>query len=287
MGKQAYTAAQMVLGVPLTEHDTISAMFGIDSNQIFAWRGSSPQSIVDYIDVIGQRTFHAWRGEVSWARDTRNDFLQPSRGTLQRVSAEVSLPGSTAEFYKFNYEFSRYWPISRALVLNTRLELGYGASYGDPRYATVYDPDSPEDTDDLPEAREAVADGLPFFENFYAGGARSVRGFRDNTLGPRESAWNSSYMQVIGGAVKTVGSLEMFFPTLFDSPAARISAFVDFGNVFKDVDAFDANELRASAGVALMWRAPVGPISISYAYPLRKQEGDEIERLQFTFGGAF
>ena len=42
-----------------------------------------------------------------------------------------------------------------------------------------------------------------------------------------------------------------------------------------------------ASGVALLWRAPVGPISISYAYPLRSEDGDEIERLQFTFGGAF
>ncbi|MBB1472110.1 MULTISPECIES: outer membrane protein assembly factor BamA [unclassified Luteimonas] len=280
-------AAQVMLGIPISEHDSFSAMFGIDSNQIFAFRGSSPQSIVDYIDVIGQRTFHAWRGEVGWARDTRNDFLQPSRGTLQRISAEVTLPGSTAEYYKLNYEFSKYWPISRALVLNTRAEIGYGDSYGPAREGIVYDPDSPEDTDDLPQRRNAIADGLPFFENFYAGGARSVRGFRDNTLGPRESAFGSNYRQVVGGAVKTIGALEMFFPTLLDSPAARVSAFVDFGNVFKDMDAFDTGELRSSAGVALMWRAPVGPISISYAFPLRKKEGDEIERLQFTFGGAF
>src|SRR3546814_18876160 len=78
----------------------------------------------------------------------------------------------------------------------------------------------------------------------------------------------------------------MFFPTLFDSPAARISAFVDFGNVFKDVDAFDADELRVSTGIALMGRAPVGPISISYAFPVRKGHDDELERLQFPYGGA-
>ena len=45
--------------------------------------------------------------------------------------------------------------------------------------------------------------------------------------------------------------------------------------------------LGQSAGVALLWRAPVGPISISYAYPFKKEEGDELERLQFTFGGGF
>ncbi|NLW96360.1 outer membrane protein assembly factor BamA [Luteimonas wenzhouensis] len=312
-------AGQVFFGLPITESDTISALFGIDRNQIFAWRGSSPQSIVDYIDAVGQRTFHAWRAELAWARDSRNDYLQPTRGTYQRVSLETTLPGSTVEYYKVNYEFSKYWPINRALVLNTRFEVGYGDSYGDDRTRVFcrsqgsqpLPPPGLQAADAGPtpggEAcgpgsvydKTLVASGLPFFENFYAGGARSVRGFRDNTLGPRESAFNSGYLQPMGGALKTVGSLEMFFPQLIKSPAARVSAFVDVGNVFRNVDAFESSELRASAGVALMWRAPVGPISISYAYPLRSQDevrdangrviqhGDELERLQFTFGGAF
>ncbi len=69
--------------------------------------------------------------------------------------------------------------------------------------------------------------------------------------------------------------MEAYFPRLFDSPSARISAFVDFGNVYTGVDNFKANELRVSTGVALLWRAPVGPISISYAFPLKKEDGDE------------
>lgn len=309
-------AGQMFLGIPISEHDSISVLFGMDRNQIFTFRGSTPDSIVDYIDAFGSRTFHAWRTEVGWARDTRNDFLQPTRGTYQRVSAEITLPGSTAEYYKLNYEFSKYWPINRALVLNTRAEIGYGDSYGGEvsRDVCYAPPPPPTEGNPFPPApppsdpcdpsspdyvRTITASGLPFFENFYAGGTRSVRGFRDNTLGPREAAGFSSFQQPLGGAFKTVGSLEMYFPTLLDSPAARISAFVDFGNVFRDYDAFDAKDLRVSAGVALMWRAPVGPISISYAFPLRKQDdvfggmgellrrGDETERLQFTFGGAF
>ena len=312
-------AMQMILGLPITETDSVSALVGIDRNQIFAWRGSSPQSIVDYIDAIGSRTFHSWRTELAWARDSRNDYLQPTRGTMQRVSLETTLPGSTVEYYKLNYEFSKYWPINRHLVLNTRFELGYGDSYGDDTFRTIcrslgnqpLPPPGGAPMDPAPAAgedgcsggtvydRTLIAGGLPFFENFYAGGARSVRGFRDNTLGPRESAFNSSYLQPMGGSLKTVGSLEMFFPQLIKSPAARISAFVDFGNVFRDVDAFESSDLRASAGVALMWRAPVGPISISYAFPIRSQDalrdsdgnvvmqGDELERLQFTFGGAF
>jgi outer membrane protein insertion porin family len=302
-------AAQMVLGLPITETGTVSALVGIDSNQIFAFPGSTPQSIIDYIDAVGQRTFHAWRSELAWARDTRNNFFTPTTGTYQRISSELTLPGSTIEYFKLNYEFSRYWPLSRQLVLNTRLELGYGDSYGgainrdicfqdlppavgdpavQPPRPAPSDPCIPPPGGSPDYQKSVTADGLPFFEHFYAGGVRSVRGFRDNTLGPREPATTgSTFLQPVGGALKTVGSLEMSFPTLLDTPAARISAFVDFGNVFATAGDFDAGQLRASTGVAMLWRAPVGPISISYAYPLRQEDGDQVERLQFTFGGAF
>ena len=292
-------AGQVVFGVPLTENDSISVVFGIDRNQILAYPGSSPQSVVDYIDAFGKSTFHSWRTELGWARDTRNDFYAPSYGTYQRASAEITLPGSTAEYYKLNYEFSKYWPLNRALVLNTRFQLGYGDSYGKDTIRITctlqgQQPPIPKatygDADCAPGStfeRALVGTGLPFFENFYAGGVRSVRGYRDNTLGPVDFAAYSTLRQPIGGSLKTVGSLEMFFPTLLDTPSARVSAFVDVGNVFKDVHSYNTSELRASAGVALLWRAPVGPISISYAFPFRNQPDDELERLQFTFGGAF
>jgi outer membrane protein insertion porin family len=294
-------AAQGVLGLPITENDTVSMAFGIDTNEILAFPGSTPQSIIDYIDAVGQRTFHAWRTELGWARDTRNDYFMPTRGTYQRISGEITLPGSTVEYYKLNYEFSKYWPISTSLVLNTRAEIGYGDSYGDDIVRTICtsygsDPEIPPMAMASPQgtcepgsyvSRELIATGLPFFENFYGGGVRSVRGFRDNTLGPRSEDIQGFRGQALGGSLKTTGSLEMYFPKLFDSNAARISAFVDFGNVYAGTDDFDAGELRASTGVALLWRAPVGPISISYAFPLRSEDEDEIERLQFTFGGAF
>ncbi|KAF1686289.1 outer membrane protein assembly factor BamA [Pseudoxanthomonas broegbernensis] len=291
-------AAQAVLGLPITENSTISLLFGIDSNQIQTYSGYTPAAIVDYVHAIGRRTFHAWRSELGWARDTRNDFFMPTRGTYQRVGLETTLPGSTVEYYKLNYEVSRYWRLSPAFVLRTGLDLGYGDSYGNDivrdicwTMPTQENPtpgaSNPCLTTSPDYTRTVTATGLPFFENFYAGGTRSVRGFRDNTLGPRSEALGGYRGQPLGGSLKTVGQIEMVFPKLFDSKAARVSAFVDFGNVYSGTDDFDAGELRASAGVALLWRAPVGPISISYAYPFKKKEGDEIERLQFTFGGGF
>jgi outer membrane protein insertion porin family len=273
-------AAQVIFGVPITENDTVSLMFGIDSNQITTYANYTPQAIINYIDAIGQRTFHAWRSELGWARDTRNDYFMPTRGMYQRVGLEATLPGSTVEYWKLNYQISKYWTLIPSLVLNTRAEFGYGDSYGSDVSRTLTNPDG--------TTRTVTAAGLPFYENFYAGGTNSVRGFEDNTLGPRSEATQSySRGQPLGGSFKTVGSAEMYFPKLFDSPSARISAFVDVGNVFNGVDNYKTNELRASTGVALLWRAPVGPISISYAIPLKKEDNDEIERLQFTFGGQF
>ena len=224
----------------------------------------------------------------------------PTRGTYQRIGLEATLPGSTAEYFKLNYQFSKYWHVHRALVLNTRLDLGYGDSYGKDisrticwndvaatstsyAYSDVVDCSQPH-----ANTKTVTATGLPFFENFYAGGTNSVRGFEDNTLGPRSEPTAYYYQgQPLGGSVKTVGSIEAYFPTLFDSPSARVSAFIDVGNVFNSTNEAKAKELRASAGVALLWRAPVGPISISYAFPLKKEDGDEVERLQFNFGGQF
>lgn len=160
-------SAQVVFGVPITENDTVSAMVGIDSNQITTFAGTTPQAIIDYINAIGTRTFHAWRTELGWARDTRNDFFMPTRGMYQRVGLETTLPGSTVEYYKLNYQISNYWPIIPALVLNTRFELGYGDSYGKDSTRVLTNPDG--------STRTVTATGLPFYENFYAGGTiRSV-----------------------------------------------------------------------------------------------------------------
>jgi outer membrane protein insertion porin family len=298
-------AAQVFLGLPLSEADSVSLMFGIDTNEILAFPGSTPPPLIDYIDAVGNRTFHAWRAQVGWGRDTRNDFFTPVVGTTQNLSAEIALPGSTVEYYKISYDFAKYWPLNQALVLRTAMNVGYGDSYGSdfvrnlcytaptpPTIEIPNPPAPPAPTDPClttsPDFDKTVtASGLPFFENFYAGGIAAqgkVRGFVDNTLGPVYTS-EFGFRQPLGGSLLLAGSVEAIFPKLFDSPAARVSAFLDFGNVYDGFDNFSAGDLRASTGIALLWRSPMGPLSISYAYPLRKKDSDQIERLQFTFGG--
>ena len=89
---------------------------------------------------------------------------------------------------------------------------------------------------------------------------------------------------------KTVASAEVIFPTPFvkeDNDSTRLSWFFDVGNVFKDYNAWSADELRASTGLSFQWRAPVGPIVINLAMPIRKKDGDDTETIQFSFGNTF
>ena len=273
-------SARAIFGLPLTETDSVGLSFGIDYNSIRPVEGYTAQPIVDYIDALNQRTFHAWRTELSWARDSRNAYWNPTRGSYQRAAVELTLPSSTVEYYKFYYQFARYWPVHRALVLLTNAEIGYGDAYSDPVERVIY-------KEDGTVARTVVAEGLPFFENFYAGGVRSIRGFEDNTLGPWATAQMSNWRQPLGGALKTTGSIEAIFPTLFDTDKTRLSAFIDFGNVYRNASEFEFREYRGSAGVSLQWQAPVGPIVLNFSYPFMTDRNDRTERLQFSFGSQF
>ena len=298
-------AAQAFMSLPLSESDSVSLMFGIDSNEVLAFPGSTPPPLVDYVNAVGNRTFHSVRGQAGWSHDTRNDYFMPVVGSNQSVSMEVALPGSTVEYFKLQYDISKYWLFNPKIVVRTGVNFGYGDSYGKdfvrnlcytaptpPTEANPTPPAPPAPTEPcLPTSpdydKTVVATGLPFFENFYAGGISSsgkVRGFVDNTLGPSYTS-GFGYRQPLGGSFLLAGSVEAIFPKLIDSPSARVSAFIDFGNVYDGYDNFDAGDLRVSTGISLLWRSPMGPLSISYSLPLRKKDGDQIERLQFNFGG--
>jgi outer membrane protein insertion porin family len=321
--------AEAVMGIPLSETDSIQVALGYDKIDLTTTLGSTPRPLVDYLsDIFGPQPFfpcfdvdddsdpntpstdddgtpgpdtqlcgfnQTWpvkqiRAQAGWGRDSRNDFLLPTRGTYHRVNAEFSFPGSEISYYKLSYQFEHYRPLNSWLVLKVGTDLGYGDSYGN--------------TGDA---------GMPFFKNFYVGGPQSVRGYEANTLGPSygscipvapATTCVPSFLQPLGGSLKVAGTFELLFPKLFNARGTRLSAFLDYGNAFAGsfdysgytdttvgavfgADKINFNSLRASVGVALQWQAPVGPISISYAMPLNDGEFDRIERLQFTFGQQF
>lgn len=299
-------AFDIYLGIPISESDTVNAQVGVSKTGISTFQGLTPQSIIDYIDNLGHRTFHTTTLQLSWAHDTRNRYWNPTRGTQQSVTVETTLPGSTVEYYKLNYKFGQYLRLTNALTFYGHFNVGYGDTYNDPK-SVLSDPANPAFSRYI-----SNLGGLPFYENFYAGGVSDVRGFRDNTLGPFTvqggcSADNKNCRLPLGGALKVVGSAEVIFPTPFvkeNDDSTRLSAFLDVGNVFKNnlcattgsatqqtvcspYNSFSASELRASVGLSFQWRAPVGPIIINLSQPVRKKAGDDTEIVQFTFGNTF
>jgi outer membrane protein insertion porin family len=256
------------VGIPINEWDRLQAGLGISSNKINVFEFVTPQSFVDYQNLIGHKTIHAWDLTASYSHDTRNQYWAPTRGGLQYLGTDIALPGSTVQYWKLNYEGSHYWPVGGGFVLYLNGQLGYGKTYGKDK--------------DL---------AFPFWANYYAGGVHDVRGFQDNTLGPREQTAAYQYPQPIGGSFKVLGSAQVFLPLPFlkDVNTARVSTFLDVGNVYKDYRSFDASELRASVGLSLQWQAPIGPLVISFAIPIRDKPEDHHyeERIQFTFGNTF
>ncbi len=112
-------------------------------------------------------------------------------------------------------------------------------------------------------------------------GVSSLRGFYAATVGPKDANGDP-----VGGSRKMVGSAEMLFPFpgMRNDKSVRVSAFLDTG-VAGESYAF--SELRAAAGMAVLWVSPFGPIKISAAQPFRSQIGDKKQVFQFTFGSQF
>ena len=101
-------AAQAVFGLPITETDTVTAMLGIDTNEILVFPGSTPQT--DRAITSSRSTSRPstpGARNSGWARNSLNSFLTPTRGMHQRVWLEITLPGSTVEYYKLNYNISK------------------------------------------------------------------------------------------------------------------------------------------------------------------------------------
>ncbi|WP_018152044.1 outer membrane protein assembly factor BamA [Leeia oryzae] len=250
------------LGVPISEEDTVN--FGLTYDQTSLTSDQSTGSPVAnaFITKFGDK-IRTVSATASWARDLRDSATAPTTGSYQYVSGELA--SGDVKYYKLGYQYQHFFPLSRdyTLMLNGEISMGNGLGGND----------------------------LPFYRNYYAGGIGSVRGYQGSSLGPRDSTDAS-----IGGNKRLVLNAEMFFPFpgMKHDKTLRLSTFLDAGNVFGpgDVsglgsDKFSLSNLRYSAGVALSWISPIGPLKFSIAQPLHAKQGDKKERFQFQIGTTF
>jgi outer membrane protein insertion porin family len=245
-------------GIPVTEYNYVNAAFSYEATKL-----DTNIFVADVVREFLERegnNFDILRLSAGFAFDTRNDTIFPTRGVLHRISSEFATPGGDLQYYKLDYDARWFLPVTRSFTMMLKGRLAYGDSYGDTQE-------------------------LPFFENFFAGGPRSVRGYEENTLGPEDEFGRS-----LGGNFLVVGNAELILPIPFLkdlTKTVRVTGFVDAGNVFSPDDSFDSDELRMSTGISGIWMSPFGVLSASIAKPFRDQEGDDTQPFQFTFGTSF
>lgn len=244
--------------VPVTEYDTIRLGFTAENTELTLDPFSAPPRYLDFVNIFGEST-DTFRVNFGYARDSRDSLTYPTRGWLTEVTLEVGMPPGDLTYYRASLQQQFLWTPARIpwLTLLMNAELGYADGY-----------------DDKP---------LPFFKNFYAGGVGSVRGFEAASLGPVDLNGD-----VLGGNRRVIGNLELLFPMPgIKDKSVRLSGFVDAGNVWGAEQEVSGSDLRASAGVAMSWDSPVGPLKFSYAYPFKTKEIDRVERFQFQLGRIF
>jgi outer membrane protein insertion porin family len=248
-------------GVPVTETDTV--FVGVNAEQTEIRTGSGlPDVYGEYAQKFGAKST-ALPLTLGWARDGRDSALVPTRGSLQRVNADMSV-GGDVRYLRSSYQYQQYFPLTKKYTLAFNTDLGWGRGLKGQEY--------------------------PLFKNFYVGGLGSVRGFEQSTLGPTRATSSTNLAPIyLGGAKKLVLNAEFIapFPGAGNDRTLRLFGFTDIGRAFGENENISMGDLRASAGIGLSWISPMGPLRFSYATPIRQQTGDKIQRLQFQIGTSF
>lgn len=247
----------------------------------------------DYVGSF-KNDYNTYNLLLGWDYSTLDRPVFPTKGMNHTVNATLGFGDQT--YQKLVYKGNIYYPLGKDFVARGYAKLGYG-------------------------------NNLPFYENFYAGGYGSVRGYESSSLGPRSpyfirmdehkndvKEYGFAVGEEVGGnALATLGA-ELVLPMPFKGDWAdqvRPVIFVEGGQVFDTTDKEDKlvkfdkaqgkfvedpdgtplliqdNSFRYSAGAGITWFTPIGPISLSYAKPFGNKEGDKTEEVQFQIGSTF
>lgn len=247
----------------LNENSSFQAGYGYQGLQIKS--AGSVQQVQNFVKLYG-RSFNEIRLNTGWNRSTYDQMPYPTRGTNQQLGLLAALPATSRSlsYYKTSYMARMYQSLFKGFIFTAMGNVGYGNMFN--------------------------GKGLPYFENYFAGGIASpgqVRGYNSYSLGPQDNQNNS-----MGANFLTNGTLGLILPYPLSRDNIRTTVFSDAGNVFvvgtpAALAGSQAGPLRYSAGVSVEWRSPFGPLAFSVAQPLNKQPKDETQIFQFTMSSNF
>ncbi len=253
---QRKTGGALRMGYPLSENWRQTLKYQYEKNDIDNVDNDASRFIRDQ---EGVRTTSAVSQRLTY--DTRDSSILTTEGLLYWLDTEVAGLGGDAKYVSARTGGSYFYPVMDQVVLNALGEVGAISGYSD--------------TD------------VEINERFFIGGS-TLRGFARSGIGPRDKATDDA----LGGNLFYRGSLEGSFPVgLPKEMGVKGHLFTDFGSLM-DIDEDGANlqeedSIRASAGIGLSWRSPIGPIRVDLAVPYSKEDFDEEENFRFDFGTRF
>ncbi len=276
----------LILGATIQQADLITTQFSNAQSRQWVQVNGKPYQRMVPNPITGEEQiyfgskFNSIELLMGWLYDSRNRVLFPDRGMRHRLSLSATVPGSDVEYATVRYQYTQHLPVPglrRWFSLRLNADIGISEAFGD-------------------------TTAVPPYKHYYGGGPDSVRGFKEYRLGPKDRFGNA-----YGGNLLVTGQLELILPMPERfRQNARLAAFLDVGNVFSTSGLeffdrmgdplsydFDTSKIKRSVGIGAEWLAPLGLLRFSFAAPLNADPetdrfwGDEVERFQFSLGGAF
>ena len=267
-------------GYPITLTNRINYGFRIANINLGV--GDRPNEEIDMYTKRYGKNYNDFSLTSGFSHNSLNRGFKPTAGHRFSLTNSLTFPteGERPSYYEISLQHASYFKLSRSideLAIMLGLKLAYFNTWegGD-----VY---------------------LPFYNNYYAGGVASVRGYASNSLGPRATLNNSTDASLLsqGGNIRILGRFEFIFPLgslSNDVSGLRTSLFWDIGNVFQNKCIVKAphceipvsyEELRQSYGLSIRWYIQFFPLTFVFSRPINPKEGDDTLNFQFTLGAEF
>ena len=189
--------------------------------------------------------------------------MSPSKG--YKITSSLQFSGLDVDMIKFVAKGTKYHTVFNFPDWRGKHVFSYGGTLG---------------------VIEATSDeGIPIFENFFAGGANSIRGFAFRGVGPISETDEVSTEQV-GGKVLLLASAEYTLPVYGDM--VRGAFFVDTGKADTDTNDLNFSNFRATIGFGFRAKVPFmgnSVVAIDFGFPFIRKDKDDEQAVTFNFGG--
>ncbi len=245
------------------ERKGINLRLGKELSEYMRIDGNLKIESVDITDISDDASYALKREQgknnlrligVKLTEDHRDNVFSPKEGYYLSLSFDLAggLLSGDKDFYRVYGDGRYYMPfLGEDNVLSFRLRVGLEDNYGD-------------------------SDWVPIYERFFAGGAYSIRGYRERKVSPLDSNTGDP----IGGESMLVGNVEYTVPVM---EYVKLASFFDFGNVWPELDDFLSGDIYYSVGVGVRVKTPIGPMKLDYGYPLKTEPGKDKKEGRFHF----